>query len=119
MSQTTSRCVLVIEDDAIVAMVVEEILLDMGLQVLTTSTLESALADIEIATFDAAIVDMHLRGDSAAPVTRALLARKTPFIVLSGLDQSDFTARHPQIKALIKPFEKAVLERAVRDMLSP
>lgn len=118
MQQTTSRCVLVIEDDSVVAMIVEEILLDMGLKVLTAATLDSALVDIEMAAFDAAIVDMHLRGDSAIPATRALLARNMPFLVLSGLDQSEFTHRHPQIKALTKPFEKAVLEEAVRKMLS-
>jgi DNA-binding response OmpR family regulator len=117
MSRTTSPRVLVIEDDAVVAMLVEEILLDMGLQVLTSPTLDSALVDIEIAAFDAAIVDMHLRGDSASPITRVLLDRKTPFLVLSGLDQSGFTLRHPQIQALLKPFDRAALEAAVHKML--
>ncbi len=117
MSPTTSHRVLVIEDDAVVAMLVEEILLDMGLQVLTSPTLDSALVDIEMATFDAAIVDMHLRGDNASPITQLLLERKTPFLVLSGLDQSGFTRRHPQIQALLKPFDRAGLEAAVHTML--
>jgi len=118
MTETTPRCVLIIEDDAIVAMIVEEILLDLGLRVLTSSTLDSALVDIEIGAFDAAIVDMHLRGDSAYPVVEALLQRKLPFIVLSGADQSTFSAAHPQVKVLGKPFAKTDLEQHVREMLS-
>lgn len=117
MTQASPSCVLVVEDDAIIAMIVEEILLDMGLQVLTSSTLDSALADIEMGAFDAAVIDMHLRGDSAYPVAEALLQGGLPFIVLSGSDQSDFRAAHPRIKVLAKPFDKADLEQHVREML--
>ncbi|MEP7185227.1 MAG: response regulator [Rhodanobacter sp.] len=111
------KSILIIEDDAIVTMIVEDMLLDMHVRVLTSSTLENALFDIENETFDAAIVDMHLRGESAMPAIELLQARKLPFLVLSGNDQSPFRASHPQVVMMGKPFDKAELEDAVRALL--
>lgn len=117
MDPTLEKSILIIEDDAIVTMLVEDMLLDMRLQVLTSSTLENALFDIESETFDAAIVDMHLRGESAMAAIELLLERKVPFLVLSGGDQSAFRTRHPQVVTMAKPFDKAELEDAVRTLL--
>ncbi len=111
-------CVLLVEDDAIIAMLVEQILLDMGLRVLVVATLDNALIEVEMTGFDAAIIDMHLRGDPAERLADALLLRKIPFMVLSGADQSGFRAAHPQITMLGKPFDKAELEQCVRELLN-
>lgn len=113
-----AACVLLVEDDATVAMIVEQILLDMELRVLVVSTLDYALVEVEMAQFDAAIVDMHLRGDNADQLVDALLLGRIPFMVLSGADQSAFQAAHPQIPLLRKPFDKAELERCVRSLMN-
>ncbi|HZX71890.1 MAG TPA: response regulator [Rhodanobacter sp.] len=110
-------CVLLVEDDAIVAMLVEQILLDMALQVLVVSTLAYALVEVEMASFDVAIIDMHLRGDHANQLVDALLLGKIPFMVFSGSDQSKFRTDHPHIPVLGKPFEQAELEQYVRRLL--
>ncbi len=117
MDDTTKKSVLIIEDDAIVTMIVEDVLLDMGIQVLTSPTLQNALFDIESESFDAAIVDMHLRGESAMVAIDMLQARKLPFLVLSGTDQSSFRATHPHVATMAKPFDKTELEDAVRALL--
>lgn len=115
---TSHTCVLLVEDDAIVAMLVEQILLDMGLHVLVAATLENALIEAELADFDAAVIDMHLRGDSADQLTDTLLLNNVPFMVLSGADQSAFHTAHPQITVLGKPFDKIELEQCVRGLLN-
>lgn len=112
-----STSVLVIEDEAVVAMILEDMLVDMGIQVLTCTTLDDALTDIESGSFDAAIVDMHLRGESGMAAVEMLLSQKIPFLVLSGGDQSALHARYPQVLTMAKPFDKADLERAVRCLL--
>lgn len=114
---TSRPCVLLVEDDAIVAMLVEQILLDMDLRVLVVATLENALLETEMADFDAAIIDMHLRGDRADQLTDTLELGSVPFMVLSGADQSAFRAAHPHIDVLRKPFDKAHLEQCVRRLL--
>ncbi len=110
-------CVLLVEDDAIVAMLVEQMLLDMGLQVLVVATLRNALIEAEMADFDAAVIDMYLRGDRAEQLADVLLLGNIPFMVLSGGDQSAFRAAHPQITVLGKPFDKTELEQCVRGLL--
>lgn len=116
--ETSRACVLLVEDDAIVAMLVEQILLDMELRVLVVATLDYAMVELEMASFDAAIIDMHLRGDRADHLVDMLLLGKIPFMVLSGGDLSDFRCGHPQVAVLGKPFDKAELEQCVRGLLT-
>jgi CheY-like chemotaxis protein len=112
-------CVMLVEDDAVVAMLVEQILLDMELQVLVVATLEYAMVELEMASFDAAIIDIHLRGDRADQLIDKLLLDGIPFMVLSGSDLCEFRAAHPQVRVLAKPFDKAELEQCVRGLLHP
>ncbi len=115
--ETSPACVLLVEDDATVAMIVEQILLDLELRVLVVSTLDYALVEVEMGNFDAAIIDMHLRGDNADQLADVLLLGKIPFMVLSGADQSAFRAAHAHVPVLRKPFDKTELEQCVRRLL--
>ncbi|HWU75368.1 MAG TPA: response regulator [Rhodanobacter sp.] len=108
---------MVVEDDPVVAMLVEDIVRDMGHEVLINLTLEQALFEIEAGGIDAVLLDMHLRGEDGRPVLLELLARKIPFLVLSGSDQSALKSEFPQIRVVAKPFGKAALEDAVRALL--
>ena len=117
MPPTTARRVLVVEDDPIVAMLVEDIVRDMGHDVLINLTLEHAMFEIEDGQIDAVLLDMHLRGEDARPILLDLLARVTPFMVLSGSDQSGLRGEFPGIRFLAKPFGRNDLEAAVRDLL--
>lgn len=118
MPETSQACVLLVEDDAIVAMLVEQILLDMELRVLVVATLDYAMVELEMASFDAAIIDMHLRGDRADQLVDMLLLGRIPFMVLSGGDLSDFCTAHPHVAVLGKPFDKSELEQCVRGLLN-
>lgn len=117
LPETPRACVLLVEDDATVAMIVEQILLDMKLQVLVVATLDYAMVELEMASFDAAIIDLHLRGDRADQLIDMLLLGKIPFMVLSGGDLSALHAAHPQITVLGKPFDKSELEQCTRHLL--
>lgn len=117
MSATPAKRILVVEDDPIVAMLVEDILRDMGHEVSVNLSLEHASVELEVGEIDAVLLDMQLRGENARPVVLDLLERKIPFMVLSGADQSALKAEFPAIRFLAKPFGKADLEAAVRDLL--
>lgn len=116
-SGKTRACVLLVEDDATVAMLVEQILLDMELQVLVVATLDYAMVELEMASFDAAIIDLHLRGDRADRLVDTLLLGGISFMVVSGGDLSDFCTAHPHVPVLGKPFVKSELEQSVRRLL--
>src|SRR5690606_7631375 len=92
MTHQTGKRVLLVEDDPIVAMVVEDTLRDMGLEVLVDLSLVDALSEIETSEFDAALIDVGLRGESAYPVMVALQERRVPFAVMSGGDLTALAA---------------------------
>lgn len=116
LQATTAKRVLIVEDDPVVAMLVEDIVRDMGHEVLVNLTLDHAMLELEAGGVDMVLLDMRLRGESARPVLLELVARRIPFMVLSGLDQSELRAEFPYIQVLPKPFCKADLEQAVQQL---
>lgn len=117
MSSVTAKRVLVVEDDPVVAMLVEDIVRDMGHEVLINITLENAMLELEEGEVDAVLLDMHLRGEDARPLVLQLIERKTPFLVLSGSDQSALKHEFPHVRIVAKPFNKDALEKAVSELL--
>ncbi|MFK2875728.1 response regulator [Rhodanobacter hydrolyticus] len=117
-SQTsTLGRVLVIEDDPVVAMVLEDVLQKLKLEVIVDLSLANALTEIESGEFDAVLLDMELRGESARPALLAMMAQNVPFVVISGSDQSALVAEFPQLCVLMKPVSSAELQRIVRSLL--
>ena len=117
MTSADAKRVLVVEDDPVIAMVIEDVLRDMGYEVFVNLTLAHALLELETHAVDAVLLDMHLRGENARPLVLALIQRKLPFAVLSGSDQSALQQEFPQVRLLPKPFGKAQLEQTVRALL--
>jgi CheY-like chemotaxis protein len=77
--------VLVVEDEPLLALMLEEILLDGGFAVAGVATrVAAALQFVASGRVDAAVLDCNLAGASAAPVALALAAQGAPFVVLSG-----------------------------------
>jgi DNA-binding response OmpR family regulator len=118
MSSANARRVLIVEDEPVVAMVVEDILREMGYEVFINLTLEHAMFELDEGEVDAVLLDMQLRGEDARPLLLKLLARNLPFLVLSGTDQSALKSEFPQIRVLPKPFGKEALEEAVRELMA-
>jgi CheY-like chemotaxis protein len=66
--------VLIIEDEVLIAMLIEDMLADLGCIVVgIVSTLDDALTRISALGFDAAILDVNLNGAESYPVARVLL----------------------------------------------
>jgi DNA-binding response OmpR family regulator len=77
--------ILIVEDEAILALLLEEFLVDAGFEIAgVAGRLETALALIKQGQFDAAILDANLAGVSSGPAASALTAGGVPFIVVSG-----------------------------------
>lgn len=77
--------ILIVEDEPLLAMVLEEVLLDDGFKIAgVAGRLKDALDMIAADLCDAAILDAGLAGVSSAPAAMALKALGLPFVVLSG-----------------------------------
>src|SRR5690348_16116387 len=81
--------ILVVEDEALVALLVEDALLDEGAQIVgPAATVSDALRLIDEAKvdgrIDAAVLDLNLGGETALPVADRLAALGVPFLIASG-----------------------------------
>ena len=84
----------------------------------TTSRVKDALAAVEKETFDIAILDVHLHGESAFPVAEALTKRGIPFVFATGYGERGLPEAYRDRPVLQKPFAKDDLERVLQ-ALSP
>src|SRR4029078_2691283 len=80
--------VLVVEDEMIVAWVLEDMLADLGCAVIgPAARVKQALAMIDAEAVDAALLDVNLNGQKSYPVADALAARGVPFIFATGYEK--------------------------------
>jgi CheY-like chemotaxis protein len=103
--------VLVVEDDGLVAMMLEDLLEELGCQLAASlASVREALAWIEAGgAVDAALLDVNLGGEPVFPVAEALRARGVPFAFTTGYGDTD-DARFGGAVVLGKPIR---LERLV------
>ena len=99
--------VLVIEDEALVAMLLEDMILDTGHQVAATLVdLPTALAYVadNAASFDAAILDVNLSGQPSFPLAEALAGAGKAFAFSTGYGRDGLPAAWKDRPLLSKPF---------------
>lgn len=114
------RPVLVVEDDFLLANDVEQALKAVGARVVGPfSTLRPALAALEAAAPEAAVIDINLGGDTTLELARALQARGVPFVFVTGYDDAAIPAEFGAIKRLQKPVALKAVIRAVARALGP
>src|SRR5215210_847932 len=91
------RCrVLVVEDEAMIAMLVEDMVVDFGSEVVgPASRMDEALGLARQAELDAAILDINVGGDVIFPVADVLQARGIPLIFATGYGSKSLPQRFP------------------------
>lgn len=110
--------VLLIEDEALVAMLLEDTLLELGFSVTdTVSRVETALAAVERGGFDVAILDVNLSGQPAYAIADELRARGVPFVFATGYGAQGIEPAYRSVPVLQKPFGAGDLEAALRRAL--
>src|SRR4051794_22900016 len=81
----SGRRVLVVEDEMIVAWLLQDMLADLGCAVVgPAARVSQALAMIDAEAIDAAVLDVNLNGQKSYPVADALAARGMPFVFSTG-----------------------------------
>ncbi len=116
----SGRRVLVVEDEALVSMLLEDMLEDLGCQVLgPLMRVSDALAVVAEpdTQFDVAILDVNLAGERCFTVAEALRARGTPFVLSTGYDDGGIDEGWRDRPILRKPFLSSQLEDVLRRAL--
>lgn len=109
--------ILLAEDEAMVGMMMRELLTDCGVFVLgPCCSVKETIAAAE-AELDGAILDLTLGGETIYPVAATLAARNVPFAFVTGYGRESLDKRFESRPILQKPITRESLEECVRAML--
>jgi CheY-like chemotaxis protein len=115
-NQTTlqGRRVLIVEDEAIVAMLLEDLLQEFGCHAVEiASRVDTALASVTARIFDVAILDVNLKDETSYPVADLLELREIPFLFATGYGIQAIPEKYRRHTVLQKPFRKQDLAEAL------
>ncbi len=125
MSQNTSGedlqglKVLVVEDEAAISLLLEDMLLDFGCEVIgPAARLAAALDTVNREQVDLAILDVNVAGEPIYPVAEALVERSVPFVFSTGYGSAGIKDVYRDRPVLQKPFaqhdlrQKLILARS-------
>ena len=105
--------VLIVEDEAMIAGLIESILSAAGWSVVgPVATLERALETIDRGRLDAAVLDVRVNGHDAYAVADVLMGRRIPFVFVSGFTRKQMPPGYQDCAYIAKPFTPdAILAR--------
>ena len=119
MSELLGKRIMLLEDEAIIAFAVEDMLIELGCTIVGPAlNLDEAMA---LATddqdIDAAILDVNINNGRSYSVAKALAQRGVPFVFASGYDESGVAWDGEPVEIIAKPYRKDQIERAIIEML--
>jgi PAS domain S-box-containing protein len=104
--------IMVVEDEALVALVESDALTELGYEVAGPfSRPPEALAAVQDGGLAAAILDINLGGTLVYPVAEELAARGIPFIFVTGYGTESIDRRFSNVPVLQKPIDREALQR--------
>ncbi|SDD21667.1 Response regulator receiver domain-containing protein [Belnapia rosea] len=110
VARLTGKRVLVVEDEALVSMLIEDELRDAGAEVVGPAiSVDDALRLVETAAtaggISAAVLDINLDGQHVAPVADQLAALNVPFLFATGYGANYDVGGHGAVPVVQKPFD--------------
>jgi CheY-like chemotaxis protein len=110
--------VLIVEDEAMVAMLLEDIVEEIGCTVVgPEARVVHALARLEAEEVDAALLDINLAGERSYPIADALAVRGVPYVFVSGYGSAGLPADYSDRPVIQKPFTRSQLEQALEAVI--
>ena len=109
------KTILVVEDESLVAMLLETILEDMGCATLgPIATIDEALTVIaDGQAFDGALLDVNVAGKEIFPVAAALKERGVPFVFSTGYGEGGLPPEWRGQSTIQKPFTEEAVQQAL------
>ena len=112
--------VLLVEDEALVAMMMQDVLEDLGCTVFGPHrTIASAVDAAKAETVDLALLDINLGDELVYPAAEILAARGVRFVFLTGYDNEHVDPGFRYAPVLQKPFDREALQRALTESSAP
>lgn len=87
---------------------------ELGCRVVGTATRVAQALDLTAShSFDVAILDVNLHGESIEPVADALVARAVPVVLATGYASNDLAQRYGDSPVVRKPYSIGNLRQAL------
>jgi CheY-like chemotaxis protein len=116
----TGKRVLLVEDSPVVGPFTAELLQDLGCEVVGPApTMAAARELVDRGGFDAALMDIHIRGERVFPICEALEARALPFVLTSGYADWQMPDKWNERPRLQKPYTLDQVRQALSEALNP
>ena len=110
--------ILVVEDEALLAIDISHILTSAGFNVLRpAASVEQALFQLERFGCDCAVLDINLGRETAEPIAQHLLRAGIPFVVLSAYGADQMPGIFKSAPRLSKPLQPQALVEAINNSL--
>jgi PAS domain S-box-containing protein len=108
----TGTNILVVEDEALVALAVNDALVENGWSVIGPFSVVADARDAVLTTpINGAILDVNVNGDLIYPLAVVLKEREIPFVFVTGYGAESIDRRFRHVQVLHKPIERDVLKR--------
>ena len=109
------RSILIVEDEPLIAMMLEDFLETLGHDVVATcESVEEAMDRVKAGGFDIAIIDVQLKdGKQVWPVADRLAREGTPFILATGGHVDPPPEQHAAAPILSKPYTIEAIAPAI------
>ena len=114
-----SNCkVLVVEDEMMIAMLIEDMLDEFGCKTVGPATnVPRALELISMEQMEVAVLDLNLDGNDTYAIADALRQKRVPFIFATGYGSTGVRDQYRDRPVLQKPFQSRDLESALKEAL--
>ena len=118
MTKVGEYRILLVEDSPVVGPFTADLLTELGYKVIGPApNLASARQLIETADFDAAVMDIHIRGERVFPMCELLDAKGVPFLLTSGYADWQIPDKWAGRPRLTKPYKIEDVEAALSALL--
>jgi DNA-binding response OmpR family regulator len=112
------RRILIVEDSPVVAPFTADLLAELGFAVVGPApNMASAREMIDNEEFDAALMDIHIRGERVFPLCELLQARGVPFVLTSGYADWQMPEKWADAPRIQKPYTLEQIGRALNAVL--
>lgn len=114
MSHLAGKRIFVVEDEALVLMMLTDMLEELGLTIAATAGgLDQAVSLARTTDCDLAILDMNLNGRLSYPVGDILQQRHIPFAFATGYGDGMKEAKYAAVPILGKPYDSDQLKQTL------
>lgn len=113
----TEPRVLIVEDEAVIAMALEMFLEELGAKVVgVAGNIQDALQKATSEDFDLAFLDINLNGQKAHVLPGVLERRRKPFAFVTGYGEQGVLEAHADAPVVAKPFSRGTISTALEQL---